>query len=113
MSEKAILVFNIVRTVIIMLKCVFVIYKAWSSLARYKLTYGGWNQYEIWFFIAMIAKIIAVIIHEFLHHSINLFFFIFIGNSAMIIAASYYMHKKILQALYNKKSSKGYGCSHS
>ena len=102
MSVTFIEVISIARNIFILVKCLFVIYKAVVCVIRYKQTYEVWNQFEIWLFIGMAIKMMLMMIQIFWKHNLNLLFFIFIMNSVMIIGTNYYLQMKALQALYSR-----------
>jgi hypothetical protein len=100
--KEIVSVMDYIKLALVVVKCVFMLYKFAYCILRYKRTYKIWNQFEIWIFMASFILIVLILIFELTGHNINALFASFFLNSLINMFSSYHLHNKVLSALYTQ-----------
>ena len=81
----------IVRTVVVLLKCLFIIYESLHGMWRQKTTHNTWRKFEVWYLFTIAVKIVILMFYDFGFQNINLLYTIYLINLSMNSASSYYL----------------------
>ncbi len=99
-------VFKIVKYILILIKCIAMIYKFLYCIVRYKRTYKIWNQFEILLFLVEIVIIVCILAFDFIAHSFILLYGVFWLNSLLNSCSSYVLMNKAIEALFSDSFKK-------
>ena len=97
------LIFDILNNGSLLIKAVLMFIKCFTSMYRYKQTYGTWYQFEMFVFPINAIMIIFVLTAVFIKKNVNLVWSIFALSAFLKTWTSYHILVKTMDALYSTR----------